>query len=400
MHVPAPTMCPTCRMLRRLSYRNELNLHSRKCDLCDKSIVSVFSKDAKYTVYCNECWNKDTWDPFKYGVDFDFNKPFFEQYYEMILKIPRFALFQDGTCENCEYVNYGMFNKSCYLIMGAASQDVYYTYYTFQSKSSSDCTKIVSCELCYECTDCTSCYNIDFSHECSSCSDSSYLYDCKNCQNCFCSAGLRSKKFVFENKQFTEDEYKKRLFSAGKTSANNKLFLDKLEKLREKIPHNYIHGSSNENVTGDYIDHCKNVQCSFDCLELEDSNYCDSCVRGHDMFDCSYSGLHSVQCYEMNGTDSMNNSKFIFYARTLSDCEYCQYCNFSRDLFGCFGLDKKQYCVFNKQYSKDEYFNIRGKIIDHMKKTQEYGEYFPAEHSTFSLNESSAFIYKLSNAKV
>ena len=32
-------------------------------------------------------------------------------------------------------------------------------------------------------------------------------------------------------------------------------------------------------------------------------------------------------------------------------------------LFGCEGLRKKQYCILNKQYSKEEYENVKIKLL-------------------------------------
>jgi hypothetical protein len=42
MGVPAPNLCPDCRIKRKLLFRNELTLYKRKCDLCGRSIVSMY----------------------------------------------------------------------------------------------------------------------------------------------------------------------------------------------------------------------------------------------------------------------------------------------------------------------------------------------------------------------
>jgi hypothetical protein len=68
-------------------------------------------------------------------------------------------------------------------------------------------------------------------------------------------------------------------------------------------------------------------------------------------------------------------------------------CFSAQDCFGCFGLKQKQYCIFNKQYLKEDYFILREKIIEHMRKGGEWGEYFPASVSPFSYNESMAQDY-------
>jgi hypothetical protein len=82
-----------------------------------------------------------------------------------------------------------------------------------------------------------------------------------------------------------------------------------------------------------------------------------------------------------------------------SDLEYCVHCHSSSNLFGCVGLKKKQYCIFNKQYDKEDYFALREKIIRHMNeapyidkqgKVYKYGDFFPVEFSPFAYNETLA----------
>lgn len=42
--IPAPTLCPDCRMRRRLSWRNERSLYKRNCDLCNREMVTYTAK--------------------------------------------------------------------------------------------------------------------------------------------------------------------------------------------------------------------------------------------------------------------------------------------------------------------------------------------------------------------
>jgi hypothetical protein len=65
----------------------------------------------------------------------------------------------------------------------------------------------------------------------------------------------------------------------------------------------------------------------------------------------------------------------------------------SSDCFACVGLRNKQYCVFNKQYSKEEYEALVPKIIEHMAKAGEWGEFFPSSISPFGYNETVAQEY-------
>jgi hypothetical protein len=77
----------------------------------------------------------------------------------------------------------------------------------------------------------------------------------------------------------------------------------------------------------------------------------------------------------------------------LEDCWYCDSCDHGSHLFGCVGLRHKQYCILNKQYSKEEYEKLVPNLIEHMRKTDEWGEFFPVELSPFSYNETVAQEY-------
>jgi hypothetical protein len=74
---------------------------------------------------------------------------------------------------------------------------------------------------------------------------------------------------------------------------------------------------------------------------------------------------------------------------------YSDHClNEIRDCFGCVGLhDNEQYCIFNKQYTKEQYEELVPKIIEHMQKAGEWGEFFPASLSPFGYNETHAQEY-------
>ena len=114
--VPEPTLCFDCRQQRRYIWRNERTFYDRKCDLCKKPTVSIYSKNKPFTVYCQDCWWGDKWDPLDYGQDFDFNKPFFEQFKELQQKVPRIALVSKNST-NAQYANHSGDNKNVYMLL-------------------------------------------------------------------------------------------------------------------------------------------------------------------------------------------------------------------------------------------------------------------------------------------
>lgn len=73
-----------------------------------------------------------------------------------------------------------------------------------------------------------------------------------------------------------------------------------------------------------------------------------------------------------------------------SDIDYCHASNYSKNLFGCVGAKHNEFCILNKQYLTEEFKALRAKIIEHMKKTGEWGRFFPKSISPFPYNESTS----------
>jgi hypothetical protein len=72
------------------------------------------------------------------------------------------------------------------------------------------------------------------------------------------------------------------------------------------------------------------------------------------------------------------------------DSLYVDECFNSKNLFGCIGLKHRKYCILNKQYSAEQYEVLVPAIIEHMRKTGEWGEFFPGAGSQFAYNETIA----------
>jgi len=390
LKVPEPTHCPACRRQRRQVSRNERHLHKRPCDKCQKTFISAYPKDSEYIIYCYDCWWSDEMQGHNYKQDYDCTRPFFDLFYELELKIPHLGIFKDPLSEDCEYCNYGQQNKSCYLAMCFRSEHVYYTHGGFFAKYALDSHSIISCELCCECIDCENCYQVSYSHDCQNCNNSKFLKDCKHCKNCFLCAGQNNKEYMVMNQQLTKEQYEDYLRKIDLSYEMVKSCQKQLHDLSIKVPKKFFHGLNNENVSGDYLNNCHNCYQCFDCLDnLNESTYTEySGASANYLYDCSYSGVGSDYCYECCGMSRCNNTKFNIYCKPCSDSDYTQYCTNCTNLFGCYGLQNKSYCILNKQYSPEEYHELRLKIIEHMKSTKEYGEFFPIKYSSFAYNQS------------
>src|SRR3989338_6828423 len=185
--VPPPTFCPDCRRQRRWAWRNNMSLYNRQCDLCGKSVISIYSKDSRLTIYCNKCWWSDKWDPKSYGVDYDFSKPFFTQFRELVQKVPHMAVVNDDGIAslNCEYTHDWSFSKNCYMCFsGWYVENVMYGFFILAGREIVDCNNIRSKnEWLYECILSKNSYQSKYSQICLASIDSAFVYDCWDCTN-------------------------------------------------------------------------------------------------------------------------------------------------------------------------------------------------------------------------
>jgi hypothetical protein len=113
------------------------------------------------------------------------------------------------------------------------------------------------------------------------------------------------------------------------------------------------------------------VKDAMDCHEVGDAELLYECANlGYNAFNIRF----SMNCLNQ-----------------ITNLTYCNYCfNGAADLFGCIGLKRKRFCILNKQYSEDDYRKMVEKIIEHMNRTGEWGEFFPAWTSSFPYNHTIA----------
>lgn len=131
-------------------------------------------------------------------------------------------------------------------------------------------------------------------------------------------------------------------------------FLDKFQLLKKSIPVPAVIEFNTENCEFiDYTYQSKNCYLCFDSFNLENSIYCISCL-GKNLVDCRLT-VYSEVCYECVESNRCYGSTYLLQCNDCRDCHFCSLCISSSYCFGCVGLTHKQYCIFNKQYSKKEY---------------------------------------------
>lgn len=111
------------------------------------------------------------------------------------------------------------------------------------------------------------------------------------------------------------------------------------------------------------------IYFSRDCIDntyISNCELCYECINCHSCYDLKWS-RHSFNC---------RNSSFLYGCRDCSDC------------FGCVGLEHKQYCVWNQQYTPEEY---KAKIATLY--TGKYSELVELQNTFNALIASSSYVY-------
>lgn len=390
---PLP-QCMLCLHMRRLCFRNERVFYRRKCDATGDSIVSIYHPESPYKVYKADYFWSDKWDPLGYGKEFDFSRPFFEQFEELKLAVPRLAI-HNARAENSDYCNTSYGNKDSYLIFGGDYNDhCMFGILCDKNKFSLDIDYCYRNELLYFCSDVVDSYGCHFLFNSSRCSNCYFCDECTGCDECISSCNLKNQSYCIENVKYPKEEYLKRKAELINGSFNNyKNLLEKFIKMRAHKVSRYAHVINCQDCTGDYMKNSKNCTVCFDMSESED---CREIIYGSkikDCYQCDMLGIGSSLCFNTISTLGVYNTFFTFWGGYDSNLTYCDFCNNSHDLFGCTCLNHQEFCILNKKYPEAEYKILREKIIEHMKKTGEWGNFFPPHLSCFGYNETTANLY-------
>ncbi len=413
--VPPPTFCPRCRLQRRLTFFNIHYLYKRKCGLCGEEKVSFYPPEAPYNVYCPQCWWGDGWDPFSFGRDYDFSRPFFEQFNELLHTAPLLGLSIDlDTARHSPYNHHAGHLKNSYLLFFADfNEDCAYGFYLIQNKSVMDSSLAASNELLY---DCMNVYKVSrgvgLRSQVTESIDCYFLKDCANCQNCFASANLRNKKYHIFNKPYTKEEYFKEIKKWDLGSYRTYQEVKKLaEEHWKKFTPKPRFDEMSARSTGNYVFQAKNCKQCFEVIGAEDSKFLLMTYLPpiKDCWDYTSWGNNVNLLYEccVSGEAAANLRFCQESGLNLYNAEYSKAATGGSNLFGCVSMKKGDYAIFNKRYTEQEFNELRERIVKHMndmpyisevgsekretrKIVYQYGEFFPPDLSPHAYNETLA----------
>lgn len=413
---PMPQICDTCAMRQLMSFRNERTFYPRKCDKCGKNMIAMYPVDSPYTIYCRECWWGDSWparnaslglpdsvrrgsageaggDGTIFGLNYSGSVDFFAQMKELQKKVPREALVNLNS-DNCDYSNHIRDSKNCYMcsLIADKSEDCYYCYWCTASKDTADGYYTRDCEKSYFCTATIKCFGCSYLLESENCTECHFCYDCKNCENCMLSSNLRNKSYVFDNKQLTKSEYENKVNGIDlKSYEATKELYEKWQNVIKNAIHVFSNQTNGEQCTGDNIQNSVNAHKAYNSFNDENVYNAASVLCSKSILNGFAVGTQPSE-WAVNvavvkggnliiGCFNTVHSSNVYFSENLVSCDEC---------IGCIGLQKKKFCILNKQYSEEEYKKIKQELIDYWKQNGTISLALPKDLSTFAYNETAA----------
>jgi len=81
---------------------------------------------------------------------------------------------------------------------------------------------------------------------------------------------------------------------------------------------------------------------------MYDTHYCANCADMDFSYESelSYECVDAYKCFNCTYMDDCGN---------MTDSDFCSWCKGCHDVFGCFKLENKSFCIFNRQFTEEEY---------------------------------------------
>ncbi|MFH1404854.1 MAG: hypothetical protein ABIH21_02030 [Patescibacteria group bacterium] len=380
LNVPPTQWKPEVRNKYLAGFANGIAMWKNKHAETGKELFSYVHPDSVVPVVTDKEWHEREY--IQNEKELDPQEPFFEQFEWLLMKSPIGAMLDEGS------------NKGCFGVELIESTNCYLTFHAlkglrvYESMNAMNCQDCINVINSYHLTDtayvnhCLRLHGCIYAFECYESSNSSFIFDCRNCESCFGSTNKRNKKYLWWNEQLSEQEWKKRraevdLGSLTQFEKNKNRFYQMMQE-QAVWPENFSVRSND--CSGDYLTDCVDLKKGF---SEKGTKHCFWTMFGqeneHTYFNM-WTGF-ATNVYSSNGSKNSNRTICCHYCKYCQNMEYSFLCFNCEVCFGCINLKRKKFCIFNKQYSEDGYWQCVDEIKCAMLDRGEYGKFFPAKYS-------------------
>lgn len=188
-----------------------------------------------------------------------------------------------------------------------------------------------------------------------------YTRTCDNCQNPFVSSFPQKTDYiVFCQTCWYAEERDDR--AAARDYDPHRSFFEQFDELMHEAPQLGLTGIYNENC-----DFCESVANCRNCYLISESSNLEDCYYGYwlqksdDCLECNY--VHACErCYEITDCVNCYNLRYSQNCRDCSDSAFLEGCIGCRNCLYSTNLRQREFYIFNKPYSREDYFKEFKKI--------------------------------------
>lgn len=167
---------------------------------------------------------------------------------------------------------------------------------------------------------------------------------------------------VYHTREWESDKFDPK--SYGREYDFSISFFEQYRNLLETVPlpHLAIVYSTLEN--SDYVNGANSVKNSYlsnSILNVDSVYYCEDVYDSDNCIDC-LTVRNSQECSDCINSFQLYNCQHLYECESCSNSSYCSYCKWCTHCIGCINLQNKQYCIFNQQYTKEEYEKMRSEL--------------------------------------
>lgn len=229
-------------------------------------------------------------------------------------------------------------------------------------------------------------FNIFYSKWVFGSSDVRFSTNLQWCNHCLFCNNLQNASYRIKNKQYSKAQYEqlKQQILSQKEKYNNWY-----QSLQQPATINSLNAKWRGVVDAKHLENgyfTSKISLSrnvfFAWWGENNSNFYDTVLAwipyGSDMYAVWWATWeHYYCCVEVI------ESSHIFYSMYLENCSYC---------LGCIGLKNKQYCIFNKQYVKEERYEKVDQIFSQMEQDWTLGNFFSWLLCPHYFNDTAAYL--------
>ena len=384
-------------MFRSISmFRNERHLYKNISVKSGKPLITMYSTESKVNVYDTpEFWAEDFLST-KQSIPTKLDE-MIQAFATLSVQVPKLAKINDRN-ENAEYANYVGSCKNIYMsfLSYYEAEDVYYSYYTIPGKDIVDCFYIKNADLCYESINVFDSYAIFFSYNINNSQNCYFSFDLDNCHHCLFCHNLRGKSYYIHNTEYSKSEFEA-YFSQMKANMKKyselQKYLTDYQNILSSAIYQHVNQVNSEKCIWDTLVNCNRSILAFDSRESNESVN----VRWWPFEKClniiGWYADYVVNSWRVGaGVAGEMSSRILWCYNTYTshDIVSCQDLIWCSHMLFCCGLKNKEYCILNKQFSKQEREELSDAIIKNMKLAGMYGQPLPHELSRFPYNDTVA----------